>query len=155
MDTFESILKSLQGVAPRPYTPAFRLEAEGDAWRVFDGDRQLAKFYPLFLDIWALSPFDPDIKANPEPPGKVVDLHTLHNTSLNFGMQGWPTHWPTDAVRWAWQKSEGPELIAVISLDAREGETARWRLTVGYAPQRGQYSWRMTLDARKLDPDGF
>ena len=49
MDTFESILKSLQGVAPRPYTPAFRLEAVGDAWRVFDGDRQLAKFYPLFL----------------------------------------------------------------------------------------------------------
>ena len=39
------------------------------------------------LDIWAFSPFEPDEMANPEPPGKVVDLHTVHNTFLNFGMQ--------------------------------------------------------------------
>ena len=155
MDTFESILKSLQGAAPRPYTPAFRLEAEGDAWHVFDGDRPLAKFYPLFLDIWALSPFEPDIKANPEPPGAVVDLHTVHNTFLNLGMQGWPRHWRTDAVRWNWERTTGAELVAVISLEAQEGETARWRLAVGYNPARTQYTWRVVLDARKLDSDGF
>ncbi len=152
---YEHILKSLQASHAEPYPPSFRVEADGDAWRVFDGRRQLAKFYPLFLDIWALSPFEPDIKANPEPPGEVVDLHTVHNTFLNFGIQGWPRNWKTGSVRWIWEKKNGQELVAIISLDAEEGETASWRLTVGYDSTRGQYTWRIRLDARKMDPDGF
>ncbi len=151
----KTIVDSLKTNAPNAYTPALHIQDEGDAWRVFDGDRQLATFYPLFLDIWAFSPFEPDEIANPEPPGKVVDLHTVHNTFLNFGMQGWPRHWSPADLRWNWEKEHGDELIATITLAAKEGETARWRLTVSYDPAWGRYRYQVAIDARKMDPDGF
>ncbi|MEI6424687.1 MAG: hypothetical protein WCP55_20895 [Lentisphaerota bacterium] len=36
MRTFDRMLESVCRVAPRPRQPSFRLEAEGDQWRVFD-----------------------------------------------------------------------------------------------------------------------
>ena len=155
MTTFDRISESLCRIAPQPYQPSFRLEADGDQWRVFDGDRALARFYPLFLDIWAFSPFEPDEIANPEPPGKVVDLHTVHNTFLNFGMQGWPRHWNPAELRWNWEKDGGDELVATITLSAQEGETACWRLRVSYDPAWGRYRYQVRIDARKMDPEGF
>jgi len=137
------------------HTPAFHLKAEGENWRVFDGDRALALFYPVFLDIWAFSPFEADEIANPETLGKVVDLHTIHNTFLNFGMQEWPKHWNPDDLRWEWEKESGDELIANVTLTAREGETCRWQLSVSYDSDRGSYRYQVTVDARKIDPEGF
>lgn len=152
----DNILATLKVESPRLHTPLFRVEAEeGGRWRVFDNDRALALFHPDFLDIWALSPFEPDEIANPEPLGLVVDLHTVHNTYLNFGAQGWPDHWSGVDLRWDWRKQEGAELIVDVSLAARDGESARWHITIGYAPDRGCYTYKVVLDARKLDPDGF
>ena len=152
---FEKIMNSMRVDTVRSHTPSFRLEAEGANWRVFDGDRALALFYPLFLDIWSFSPFEPNEISNPEPPGKVVDLHTVHNTFLNFGMQGWPKHWKPADLRWEWEKSRGTELVANIKLSAKEGESACWRLRVSYDPAWGRYRYQITIDARKMDPDGF
>lgn len=110
---------------------------------------------PLALDIWSFSPFEPDEMANPDGPGKVVDLHTARNTFLNFGMQGWPKHWNPEDLRWNWEMDQGSELIANITLSAREGETGCWRLRVSYDPAWGRYRYQVTIDARKMDPDGF
>ena len=57
---FETILDALRRTAPRTHTPLFRIQAEGENWRLFDGDRALALFRPNHLDIWAFSPFEPD-----------------------------------------------------------------------------------------------
>jgi len=92
MQNCTRIIESLQRKT-KPYFPSFSIRKEGDGWRVFDGKRAIAMFRQTNLDIWAFSPFEPDEIANPEPPGKVVDLHTVHNTFLNFGMQEWPKHW--------------------------------------------------------------
>ena len=76
---------------------------------------------PLALDIWSFSPFEPDEMANVKPPGKVVDLHTMHNTVVNFGVAGWSRHWllqgdPLEMVKWTWLKKSGRELVARISV---------------------------------------
>ncbi|MFA6292235.1 MAG: hypothetical protein WC637_10660 [Victivallales bacterium] len=150
---FEKIMNSMRRETARTHAPAFRIEADAANWRIFDGDRQLACFMPLALDIWAFSPFEPDVIANPDPPGKVVDLHTVHNTFLNFGMQGWPKHWNPADLRWSWEKDMGEELIAKITLSAKEGETACWRLKVSYDPSWGRYRYQFAIDARKMDSD--
>ncbi|MEI6424685.1 MAG: hypothetical protein WCP55_20885, partial [Lentisphaerota bacterium] len=152
---FEKILNSMKLDKPHQYIPDFHLELEGDGWRVFDGDRAMARFYPQFLDIWAFSPFEPDEIANPEPPGKVVDLHTVHNTFLNFGMQEWPKHWAGLPLTWTWMKTSGSELEALVSLATPEGETCQWRLTLVYDPAWGRYRYQFAVDARKMDHDGF
>jgi len=155
MKHFEKILSSLRREKPQPHAPAFRIEAEGEDWRVFDGDRALAVFRQTNLDIWAFSPFEPDEIANADPPGTVVDLHTAHNTYLNFGAHAWPEHWKSADLCWNWQRDRGDELIADVTVTAREGENCRWRLSVSYDPTWGRYRYRIAIDARKRDPDGF
>lgn len=155
MNTFDRILARLSKAEPSAYQPSFHLEADGANWRVFDGDRALALFYPQFLDIWAFSPFEPDEIANPEPPGKVVDLHTVHNTFLNFGMQEWPKQWAGLPCVWNWLKTAGSELDAEVALAGPEGESCRWRVRVDYDSERAAYRYRVAVHARKLDPEGF
>ncbi|HEY3332488.1 MAG TPA: hypothetical protein VGK19_20835 [Capsulimonadaceae bacterium] len=152
---FDQILQSLHRVSPIHYKPSFRVVSDADTWRIFDADRQLGLFRKLSLDIWAFSPFEPDEIANCGPQGSVIDLHTARNTFLNFGMQGWPLHWSADNVRWEWQQTAGDELIAVVSLNAREGETCAWRITVSYDAGRGSYIYAVSVSARKMDPAGF
>ncbi len=155
MTTFQKIEKALLLKEPRAYVPAFRIAREGEDVRLFDGDRALALFRQTNLDIWAFSPFEPDVMANPEPPGKVVDLHTVHNTYLNFGAHAWPAHWNGCALSWRWERESGETLVAVVALDAPEGERCRWRITVSYDPAQGRYRYQVAVDARKRDPAGF
>ena len=119
---FDQILTSFKRSSPKPYTPHFRIVSEQNDWLIFDGEKQIARFMPLALDIWSFSPFEPDEMANVEPPGKVVDLHTVHNTVVNFGTQTWPRHWLAQGdveqhLKWTWLKKSGPELVARISVD--------------------------------------
>jgi len=117
------------------------------------------------MDLWALSPFAPDIRFNTEPPGPVIDLHTLHNTSLNFGLQGWPLNWrahlpaaPAQPMQWTWEQASGTTLRAAIRFDGPEGEYGIWHFSVGYDPAWHAYRYHYTVDAYKLDPtpmEGF
>ena len=150
----QRILTSMPREAP-PHRPAFRLETAGENWRIFDGDRALALFRPTSLDIWAFAPFAPDEIANPEPPGKVVDVHTVHNTYLNFGVSGWPRHWSGKPLTWNWRRAAGPELETEVTLAGPDDENCVWRLTITYDPAWGRYRYRVAIDARKLDPSGF
>ncbi|MEI8246238.1 MAG: hypothetical protein WCI51_10435 [Lentisphaerota bacterium] len=154
---YEKILNSHCLDVPRPHIPAFHIQSEGENWRVFDSDRALALFYPSrpVFDIWAFSPFEPDEMANPEPPGKVVDLHTIHNTCLGVGRSEWPKHWNGLPLTWNWVRAAGSELEALVNLAGPEGETCQWRLQVTYDPVRGRYRYHITIDARKMDPDWF
>lgn len=151
----DTLLASLRRVEPTPHIPDFRLSRELDSWRVYDGARALALCRPSSLDIWAFSPFDPDEMANPEPPGDVVDIHTVHNTYINFGYQTWPTHWHGSALIWNWLRVAGPELEAEITLSAPHGEYSRWRLTIGYDATQARYRYQVAIAARKKTPDGF
>ena len=87
------ILKSIEKDNPREHSPEFRVVREAKGWRMCDGDTDIGFCYPTFFDIWSFSPFEPPEIANPEPVGKVVDLHTLHNTTINLAPHGWPAHW--------------------------------------------------------------
>ena len=153
--TFDSILSSFNRSSVHSHQPSFRLEREGTNWQVFDGQKHLACFMPQTLDIWSFSPFEQDEMANLERPVKVVDVHTAHNTCINFGMQGWPAHWNPEELCWNWEKDAGAELVANITLSARDGETGSWRLRVSYDPAWERYRYQITIDARKMDPDGF
>jgi hypothetical protein len=152
---FQTILDSMRRDTPRPHTPRFGVKPEGDGWRLFDGDKAIALVGTSFLDIWSFSPFEPDEIANADVPGKVVDLHTVHNTYLNFGFQTWPRHWAGCPFKWTWEKDAGPQLAALITLSAPNGETCAWRLTIAYDAPWARYRYRFQIDARKRDPDGF
>src|ERR1043166_9061356 len=118
---FDRILASFIRAKPRDHAPRFHIQREQNNWRVFDGPRAIALFMPLALDIWSFSPFEADQMANTEPPGKLLDLHTVHNTLINLGVQGWPRHWRAHGdmetrVKWMWRKKNGPELLAQITV---------------------------------------
>lgn len=156
----DQILTSFAQPKKRPHTPSFRVKSEGRNWRVFDGDTAMALFTPWCLDIWKLSPFEPAEIANPEAPGKVVDLHTLHNSCLNFGTQGWPRAWfehaaGAELAQWHWQKTKGTELEAVIAVAGPEGETGEWRLRLWYDPSWARYRVTCDIHVRKMDPEGM
>jgi hypothetical protein len=155
----DTILKSFDNPKKRAYKPVFRIEAEGRNWRIFDGDTAIALFLPGALDIWKFSPFEPAEIANPEPAGKVKDLHTLHNTYLNFGAQGWPKAWlaagVANRVVWKWLKRKGAELEALVSVAAPEGETGQWRLRYWYDPSWARYRFTCEIDVARMDPEGM
>ncbi len=162
MSTYlQEILADFELPQPRDYTPAFRVCAEDGAWLVHDGERPIARFYPLHVDIWAFSPFEPDIKFNVEPAGKVVDLHTLHNTTINLGAHGWPANWARSvsnieaALEWRWEMEEGDALAADIRFKGPEGEWGHWRWHLRYDAVWGRYRLTCEIHARKMDPAGF
>lgn len=151
------MLASFKRSKPKPYTPDFRIVREQNNWRIFDGDKALALFGQHLLDIWSFSPFEPDEMANIEPPGKVVDLHTMHNTVINFGACGWPKHWLAQGeldqlMKWTWLKKSGRELLARISVNVADKESAQWLLRIWYDPAWGRYRYTCDIDVRKLEP---
>lgn len=150
----EKITESFKKETPVEYTPVFSIKQEGNSWRIFDGDKDIALFMKCALDIWSLSPFEPDEKSNEKPPGKIVDLHTVHNTFINFGTQGWPKHWPGEnAIQWKWLQDQGEKLEVEISVEGPEGEYGKWNLSVIYDPDWGRYRYLCNIDVRKMDPD--
>ena len=157
----EQILDSFVLPEPRAHQPAFAVQPDKRGWRLYDGDRAIALFMHRTLDIWAFSPFEDDIKHNLEPPQQVVDLHTLHNTDVNFGMHGWPKHWceqittPRETLVWEWL-DKGPETLAAqIAASFTDGESCRWLVKVAYDPAWGRYRYTIDIDAAKLALDGF
>jgi hypothetical protein len=155
------ILKSLKARIGKAYTPKFHVRREERGWRVFDGQTAIALFTPLALDIWAFSPFEPPILANTDPPDKVWDLYTMHNTYLNLGFQTWPRHWQEQTkdaerlVRWSWPRKQGPELVAQVTAAFADGEGICWTVRIRYDPAWRRYRYTFDVDARKLSPEGF
>jgi hypothetical protein len=158
--SYDKIMASFRKPQSRNYRPRFSIKRKKKCTRIFDQGKAIACFYNTFMDIWSFSPFEPDEIANPEPPGKVIDLHTLHNTSLNLGTQGWPAHWLSDRtegelVKWNWKSKEGKHLEVHINFKGIEDEKCCWVLTVSYDPAWARYRYRIVINARKRDPDGF
>ena len=160
---FGRIVRSFHRRKPKPHTPRFHIKRERLGWRVLDGDKAIALFMPAVFDIWSFSPFEPDETANVDPPGKVVDIHTNHNTVINLGMQIWPRHWLAQGdienrIKWTWLKRSGRELRARITVAFADGESGQWELSVRYDPAWGRYRYTWDIDVRKFDPyemEGF
>ncbi|MCC6581083.1 MAG: hypothetical protein IT440_11645 [Phycisphaeraceae bacterium] len=157
MTRFNALLDTLRLPASRPYSPDFHVKTQKDGFLLLDGPRELARFYPTCMDIWAFGPFEPDILFNPQSPDHVVDLHTLRNTTVNLGTQIWPRHWLSvpsamDQLRWTWLVDHGAKLVAQVDMPGPEGESGQWIITLDYDPARGQYRWRLEVSVRKLDP---
>jgi len=159
--TIDDILKSLEQPEAKPYTPDFAVREDPRGWRLFDGDTALAVFMPSALDIWSFSPFEPPEMANLEEPGQVVDLHTVHNTYLNLGLQGWPEEWlegasdPQSLLNWQWRQKEGPAVEALVSGEFPQGERCQWRVTVRYDPAWARYRYAIDINARRRSADGL
>lgn len=158
----ERILKSLELRKKKPYTPAFHIVREQQGWRIFDRKTPIAFAMSCgAFDIWSFSPFEPAEIANPEPPGKVWDLHTLHNSFVNLAAHGWPTSWRQQAaesatcIRWTWRRKSGRDLLLDVTGSFADGERIRWTITLRYDPAWGRYRWTFDVAARKLGPEGF
>ncbi len=158
---YQRIMDSFRKKTPAGHRPEFRIRKDRLGWMIADGGKDIAVFMPMALDIWSFSPFEPDEKANENPPLKVVDLHTVHNTFINFGMQGWPRHWHKaypdleKAIKWKWKKSGGAELEAEVRFDGPEGEFGVWNIRLIYDPQWARYRYLVEVHARKMDNDGM
>lgn len=159
--SYQKIMESFRKKSPARHAPDFSVAKEKNGWRIRDGGSDIALFMPMALDIWSFSPFEPDEKANIRPPLKVVDLHTVHNTFINFGFQGWPQHWLKahpdieKAMKWKWKKAKGRELEAEVRFDAPEGEFGTWDLKLVYDPQWARYRYLVEVRVRKMDNDGM
>jgi hypothetical protein len=159
---YERLLASQVQSRPRAHTPEFSVVPQGNTFLLRDGTRELGRCYNTFMDLWAFSPFTADIRFNTAPPGPVVDLHTLHNTTINFGLQGWPRHWltnfpaaPAEPMQWTWEQSSGSTLRAAVRFAGPEGEHGVWHFTVAYDPAWHVYRYHYTVDVYKLDPHGM
>lgn len=157
---FEEIMESFALNKSKPHQPKFHVEPDRLGWRIFDGEKALALFTPMWFDIWSFSPFEPDEMANVEPPVNVVDLHTVHNTYINLGMQTWPPHWHKQGdfenrVKLDWLKKSGEELVARITAEFADGESGEWLVRVSYDPAWGRYRYTWEIDVRKYGADSM
>lgn len=157
----ERILKSFEQKKRTTYTPQFSVKKEKQGWRVFDGETAIGLLMPTAFDIWSFSPHEKPEIANVEPPGKVVDLHTVHNTFVNIALHGWPKKW-TEGVddlegllKWQWLQKSGKELALRISGEFPDGERGQWCLRICYDRSWARYRFFIDIDARKLSPDGM
>lgn len=157
------ILQSFVRPQVKPYVPEFHVECDVTRWRIFDRDTAIGlvgdTHYPFF-DLWSFSPFESPIMANTRPPGKVVDLHTLHNTVINL-----PFTFLTDLVegvadpygrlRMQWLKNRGNELELEISGQFEKGQRIVYHFRVKYEPQWARYRYFFDADAWKLTIAGM
>jgi len=156
----DTILTSFE-TRKKTYTPRFRVQRDKRGWRMFDGDKAIGFWWPTFCDIWAFSPFEPPEMANVEPPGKVVDLHTLHNTYVNLAPHGWPKHWldqvdsPSTCLKWQWVKKSGTRLEARITGTFADGERIQWVFGLRYDPAWARYRYTIDIDAWKREAVGM
>lgn len=160
---FDQILTALKHARPRRHTPRFRLRREKNGWRIFDGSEAIAFAYQrgyYHFDIWSFSPFEPHVMANPDPPGAVVDLHTLHNTTINLPfvsapelVKGVPD--PLACVRWKWIRPSGKELHLRIAGTLREGQRIEYNVRIAYDPQWARYRFFLDADVWKRTRTGL
>jgi len=157
---FARILDSFALTASKPYQPNFHIEIDRLGWRIFDDKKSLGLLGPMNADIWSFSPFEPDEMANITPPGKVVDLHTVHNTVMGLGVQIWPKHWLEqgtleERVKIDWIKHSGSELLARITALFADGESGEWLVRICYDPVWGRYRYTWDISVRKYDSDAM
>ncbi len=157
--TFEQFVDNCKGPEPRPHKPAFRMESVEPGWRIFDGDRAIAHVMPTAVDIWSFSPFEPEIMANKKRETKVLDVHTVHNTWINLGGQGWPQKWlaamAAGGFKWEWTKTSGAQIEGVATLSGPDGEQGTWRMRVVYDESWGRYRYTWEIEAKRLEPTGL
>lgn len=153
----QKILDSFVLPQPQPHTPAFRLEPERGGCRIFDGETAIGFCWPTFFDLWSFAPGRPALMANTEPPGKVVDLHTVHNTVLNLALHGWPRHWHASSaqLKWDWRRRGGERIEVLVSAAFADGERIQWVFQIGYDPVWGRYRYTFEINAWKRDPEGM
>jgi len=157
---FDQILKSFVLKKRKSHQPHFRVKKESTGWRIFDGEKAIAFFHLLWFDIWSFSPFESDEIGNAENLSKTVDLHTIRNTTINLGMQGWPCHWleqgaPEKHVKATWVKKSGTELSLRLTATFDHGESGEWLLKVHYDPSWGRYRYTWEIDVRKYGMEGM
>ena len=164
MNYYDKILAGLRLPKAKPYTPKFRIQAEApDGWRLFDGKRAIgfvANRGGYWFDLWAFSPFAPDIMANVAPPGPVRDLHTVHNSFVNL-----PYTTGRDLIAGVadlaacftekWVKKSGAELELSILGRFPQGQRLAYSFRITYDPTFGQYRFFLDADAWKLDSVGM
>jgi len=89
----------------------------------------------------------------------VLDVHTVHNTWVNLGGQGWPQKWlaamAAGGFKWEWPKQSGSQLEGVATLSGPDGEQGRWTMRVVYDESWGRYRYTWEIEARRLEPTGF
>lgn len=159
----EKILQSFPLPQPKPYIPEFRVEREPKGWRIFDRGNAIGFFGNsgwIFFDLWKFSPFELPIFANETPPGKVVDIHTLHNTVMNMplGQAGDLLHGagdPMACLQYRWTQERGAELALEFSGTFNHGQRIRYLFRALYDPAWGRYRYFFDSDAWKLSPAGF
>ncbi|MBI2193574.1 MAG: hypothetical protein HYU36_16480 [Planctomycetes bacterium] len=159
----ERILASFEGRVPLSYTPSFRVEREAKGWRIYDRAEAIGFFGDcgwLFFDIWKFSPHDPAIFANERMAGKVVDIHTLHNTVMNIPVgaasdlvQGVAD--PVGHLRPEWVKGQGAELELMLSGVYGQGQRAQFRFRAIYDSAWARYRYFFDADVWKLSPSGM
>jgi len=157
------ILDSFRQVSRREYTPRFRAEQEPRGWRVYDGGEAIAFFFTdswFAFDIWRFSPFEAALMANVDPPGKVWDLHTAHNTCINFPftsghdlVEGVDD--PFGCCRQEWLSDAGDELHFRITAEFGQGQRLAYNVRVAYDPDWARYRFFFNADVWKLEFHGM
>ncbi|MBI4024131.1 MAG: hypothetical protein HY360_04065 [Verrucomicrobia bacterium] len=160
---FDQIVGSFQRSKPKPHTPRFRIEKERLGWRLFDGDHAIGLFLNkgwFAFDIWSFSPFEPDAMANVRPPGKVIDLHTMHNTALNLPItvarefvEGISD--PFSRLKTKWIAGRGSKLDLEIRGEFDKGQRVAYHFCVAYDPKWARYRFFLDADVWKLTYEGL
>ena len=153
---FEPVVESCKGSAPKAHAPAFRLEPAEQGWKIFDGEKAALHVTTTMADIWSFSPFEPDEMANKTRTSRVIDVHTVHNTFVNLGFQGWPASAGGQSwMNWDWRKSSGSELEALASLEGPDGEWGHWLFNVRYDETWGRYRYTWDVEVRTVGREGM
>lgn len=160
---FQEILTSFSRQKPKPHTPKFRVEHDPLGWRLFDGDTAIGLFLNngwLAFDLWSFSPFEPPVMGHVQAPGKVVDLHTMHNTALNLPItsvrelvEGVPE--PFRRLKTKWIASRGAKLDLEISGEFDKGQRVTYHFRVAYDPKWARYRFFLDVDVWKLSYEGL
>lgn len=159
----QQILTSFVKRTPRRHTPRFHVERDERGWRLFDGDTAIGVFANqgwLAFDLWSFSPFEAPIMANARPPGKVYDLHTMHNTTMNLPItaarefvEG--VRDPFGRLKTKWIAARGTKLDLEISGEFDRGQRASYHFRVVYDPHWARYRYFFDADVWKLTFEGL
>jgi hypothetical protein len=103
---------------------------------------------------------EPPVMANLRPPGKVVDLHTMHNTTVNLPItsarelvDGVPD--PFTRLKTKWIASRGRALDLEISGEFDQGQRVAYHFRVAYDPKWARYRFFLDADVWKLTYEGL
>ena len=160
---YDTILNSIKRKHARAYKPRFRVKRDTRGWWILDADQTIGYVFrdgQVFFDIWAFSPFEPPIRSNSSPMGKIADPHTVQNTMLQI-----PIEEATDLVgtrddtfnriRFRWVEKEGPQLhMRMIGLFT-DDQRLDFNFHIRYDANWSRYRYTMTVDVWKHNASGL